>query len=107
MSLLVIDLGCAVVTLGVAFGDDEVLPSLVEVRLVDPFHLDAFGREGVLTAQVAAIDDSGGAHNPVGNSCEIFYEVEGILELFVGGARCVSAWLRGMDRKRGVIIVRY
>ena len=47
-ALFVVDLGCAVVSMAVAFGYYEIFPSLFEVRVVDLLQFDLILVENVL-----------------------------------------------------------
>lgn len=105
--LLVVHLRSAVVALGVSLGNHEVFPPLLQVGVVDSFHLHSLGSKCVSAVEVASVDDAGKSHDPVGDSCEVFDEVERPSELLIGGSCCIRKAVRGIERKRGVIIVIY
>ena len=84
--LLVVDLSSAVVTLGISFGDDKVFPPLVEVGLIDPLDVDALVGEGVPTSEIAAIDNPGQSHDPVGNPSKIFNKMQLPSKLLISGS---------------------
>lgn len=85
VSFLVVDLCGAIISFGVAFGYHEILPTFVQIGLFDSFHMASFCSKDMFGAQIAAIDDPRGAHDPVGDSCEIFDEVEVAAHLLVCG----------------------
>ena len=59
----------------------------------------------MLISHISSINDSGSSHDPVGNSSEVFNEIERTAHLVVKGAGWVRNKLRGIDRKRDVIIL--
>lgn len=107
MPSLVVHLSSAVISFSVPFCYYEIFPSFLQLGFVDFLDLYSLRSESMFGTHVARIDRSRRTHNPVGHPREILDKVDAATQLLIGGSRCVWEGVRGIDRKRGVIIVRY
>lgn len=103
--LLIVHLSGAVVPNSISLGNHKVFPAFLEGRIAYFFDLDLILIEGMPKFEVDRVDDPREAHHPIGHAREVLDEMQVVLELVVGGTRCVKVSIRGIVRNREVIIV--